>query len=206
MSLNYSMLGTIDELRAQIVTASADLAFAGDGNIRTQSAFAARAESAWRSLSEQHNRVAEIAQQALAGFFAVSKELSRTFPPLLEASVRDMREHLARLMPKDFILKTPASWLPHLPRFIKGISIRLTRLVNAGLLKDQQSMEQVLPLEKALRERQSKHAKAAIIDDALAQYRWMLEEFRVSLFAQELKTSVPVSGKRLGEIWLTVKP
>jgi ATP-dependent helicase HrpA len=67
-------------------------------------------------------------------------------------------------------------------------------------------MELIAPLERAYRERLEKHRKAGVIDEALVTYRWMLEEFRVSLFAQELKTSVPVSGKRLGEVWGMVKP
>jgi ATP-dependent helicase HrpA len=92
-----------------------------------------------------------------------------------------------------------------LPRFIKGIQVRLARLLNAGLKKDEAGMAVVAPLERAYRERLEKHRKAGVVDDALVTYRWMLEEFRVSTFAQELKTSVPVSGKRLGEVWATVK-
>lgn len=205
MAMNYKLLGSTDELRAQIVTAAADRAFVADGHIRTQAQFAQRALSAWRSLSEEHHRVADYAAQALSAYFAVTRDLSRSFAPLLEPSVRDMKSHLARLMPRDFILATPSAWLIHLPRFIKGISIRLTRLLNAGLIKDQQGMEQVTPLEHALAERQKRHAAAKLIDSALQQYRWMLEEFRVSLFAQELKTSIPVSAKRLAEQWSMAK-
>jgi ATP-dependent helicase HrpA len=206
MALQYKLLGTPDDLRAQIVTAAADHAFAADGNIRTQSQFAARAHTAWRSLSEEHNRIADLAATALAEYYDLSKSLARPFPPLLMPSVEDMGQHLARLMPKDFVIATPREWLPHLPRFIKGIGVRLTKLTNAGLTRDQQGLEQVLPLEKAAADRRAKHAKESILDPALTQYRWMLEEFRVSLFAQELRTSVPVSPKRLTELWLQVKP
>ena len=58
-------------------------------------------------MSEEHNRISEIADQALLNFYGVSRELSREFAPLLLPSVQDMREHLARLMPKDFALATP---------------------------------------------------------------------------------------------------
>jgi ATP-dependent helicase HrpA len=205
MAMNYKLLGSTDELRGQIVTAAADRAFAADGNIRTQNDFANRALTAWRSLSEEHNRISEIADQALLGFYAVSRELSREFAPLLEPCVQDMREHLARLMPRDFVLATPPAWLPHLPRFIKGIGVRLERLTNAGLVKDQQGMEQIVPLERAYQERLAKHARENVSDEGLVQYRWMLEEFRISLFAQELKTSIPISAKRLSEQWVMVK-
>jgi ATP-dependent helicase HrpA len=206
MSLQYKLLGTPDDLRSQIVTAAADRAFAADGNIRTQSQFAARAGTAWRTLSEEHNRIADIATAALAEFYELSKSLSQPYPPLLMPSIQDMRQHLARLMPRDFVTAIPRDWLPHLPRLLRGIAIRLTRLTNAGLAKDQQALEQVLPLERAAEERRAKHAREATLDPNLTQYRWMLEEFRVSLFAQELKTSQPVSPKRLTDLWLQVKP
>jgi ATP-dependent helicase HrpA len=206
MAMNYKLLGSTDELRGQVVTAAADRAFAADGNIRTQADFANRALTAWRSLSEEHNRISEIADQALLNFYGASRELSREFAPLLLPSVQDMREHLARLMPRDFVLVTPPAWLGHLPRFIRGITVRLERLINAGLVKDQQGMEQIVALERAYQERAAKHARENVTDEGLVQYRWMLEEFRVSLFAQELKTSIPISCKRLSEQWLMVKP
>jgi ATP-dependent helicase HrpA len=206
MALQYKLLGEPDDLRSQIVTAAADRAFAADGGIRTQAQFAARAGAAWRALSEEHNRIAEIATSALAEYYELSKSLAREFPPLLMPSVIDMRQHLARLVPKDFVTATPREWLPHLPRFMKGIGIRLTKLTNAGLLKDQQGLEQVLALEQAAQEQRAKHAREGIVDGALVQYLWMLEEFRVSVFAQELRTSVPVSPKRLTGLWVQVRP
>jgi ATP-dependent helicase HrpA len=205
MAMNFKLLGSTDELRSQIVTAAAGKAFAADGNIRTQAQFAQRALTAWRSLSEEHNKLSEIADQILVVFYGITKEISRPFPPLLEPSVKDMREQLSRLVPKNVILATPAAWLEHVPRFIKGIGIRLNRLTNAGLAKDQTALEVVRPLELALQERIKKHQQQRINDDALTQYRWMLEELRISLFAQELKTSIPVSLKRLGELWTMIK-
>jgi ATP-dependent helicase HrpA len=206
MAMNYKLLGNTDDLRGQLVAVAAERAFTPDANVRQQADYQQRGGTAWQRLSEQHARLSEWADQALVAFYAISKDLARSFPPLLEPSVRDMREHLARLMPKNFIQGTPAAWLPHLPRFLKGIGVRLTKLTNAGLVKDQQGMEVILPLEKAYRERLAKHQKEGIADEALAQYRWLLEELRISLFAQELKTSVPVSAKRLSEQWALVRP
>ena len=206
MAMNYKLLGSTDELRSQIVTAAADKAFAADGNIRTQAEFAKRALTAWGSLSEEHNRISEIADQILGGYYGIVKDLSRSFALLLEPSVRDMRDQLARLVPKNFVLATPAVWLGHVPRFIKGIGVRLNRLINAGLAKDLVALEVIRPLEIACFEQIAKHRKAGIVDHALTQYRWMLEELRISLFAQELKTSIPISVKRLSEQWMAIKP
>lgn len=206
MSMNYKLLGSTDDLRLQLMTAAADRAFAADGNLRTQAAFAARAGSAWYALSTEHQRLSGIANEALGEFYSLSKDLGRAFPPLLEPSVLDMRTHLVRLMPRDFILATPPQWLEHLPRFLRGIGVRLKKLTNAGLSRDQQGMETILPLEKQAEERRRKHRAEGVIDPNLTLYRWMLEEYRISLFAQELRTSVPVSPKRLTEVWLAVKP
>ncbi len=205
MSMNYKLLGSTDDLRGQLVAVAAERAFTPDANVRQQADYQERGGTAWQRLSEQHARISEQADQALLAFYAVAKDLSKPVAPLLEPSVRDMREHVARLMPKNFVAVTPAPWLPHLPRFLKGIGVRLTKLTNAGLVKDQQGMAVVEPLEKAYRERVEKHRREGIIDPALVQYRWMLEELRISLFAQELKTSIPISSKRLSEQWALVR-
>jgi ATP-dependent helicase HrpA len=205
MSMNFKLLGSADDLRGQLVAVAAERAFTPDANVRQQADYQERGGTAWQRLSEQHARISEQADQALLAFYALAKDLSRPVAPLLETSVRDMREHVARLMPKNFVAATPAAWLPHLPRFLKGIGVRLTKLTNAGLVKDQQGLAVVEPLEKAYRERVEKHRKEGIIDPALVQYRWMLEELRISLFAQELKTSIPISAKRLSEQWGLVR-
>jgi ATP-dependent helicase HrpA len=206
MAMNFKLLGTTDELRGQLVAVAAERAFTPDANVRQQADYQQRGGTAWKRLSDQHAQISEYADQALLAFYAVSKDLSKPVAPLLQPSVQDMRQQLARLMPKNFIAATPAEWLPHLPRFIKGIQTRLTKLLNAGLKKDQQGLEQVQPLEKTYRDRLEKHRRENTIDEALTQYRWMLEEFRISLFAQELKTSIPISPKRLAEQWQLVKP
>ncbi len=110
------------------------------------------------------------------------------------------------LVPPRFLKSTPARWLPHLPRFLKGIQVRLTKLLNAGLSRDRSQMIEAAPRTRALAERILRHRKENVIDPGREEYRWLLEEFRISLFAQELKTSAPVSAKRLDALWVTVLP
>jgi len=205
MSMNFKLLGSTDELRAQLMAVAAERAFTPDANVRTQAEYQQRGGTAWQRLSDQHRLLSDLADQALLAYYAVAKELSKPVAPLLEPSAKDMREQLARLMPKNFIQTTPAEWLGHLPRFLKGIAARLTRLKNAGLAKDLAALQTIKSLEQDYLEREAKHRKQNTVDVALTQYRWMLEELRISLFAQELKTSVPVSVKRLSELWQMVK-
>jgi ATP-dependent helicase HrpA len=108
-------------------------------------------------------------------------------------------------MPRDFLANTPDAWLAHYPRFLKAIALRLQKLVTAGHTRDQQNIAEVQLHWQAYLDRARKNREQRIHDPALDHYRWMIEEFRVSLFAQELKTSIPVSAKRLEKQWEQVR-
>lgn len=212
MCLHYALLGPCDELKQDLLTAIADAAlFDGEDDeaaakVRTRDAFAARAEAGWRRLSAAGGEVSAVAAETLALFHQVNTRLGEDFPPLLLPSARDMRDQLSRLVPRRFLAKTPAAWLKHLPRFLRGMQIRLQKLFNAGLARDAAAMAELAPLWRMYVEREVAHQARNLNDPALEQFRWMLEELRVSLFAQELKTSVPVSVKRLEGLWEGVQP
>jgi ATP-dependent helicase HrpA len=114
-------------------------------------------------------------------------------PPLIgfaRASYDDLREQLQALLAAGFARELPTARLAHYPRYLKAMRLRAERL-RQDPARDQQRMLQVLPYwREYLRQR------AAGRDD-LDELRWLIEEWRVSLFAQELKTAEPVSAKRL---------
>jgi ATP-dependent helicase HrpA len=136
---------------------------------------------------------------------SLSAVLSRTYPPLLVDSIDDMRQQLRSLLPKRFLTTLPPSKLELLPRYLRGIDVRLTRLTNAGLQKDLQGLMVIRPLVQQYNDQARRHQQRGVIDPALDEYRWMLEEFRIQLFAQEIKTIAPVSEKRLEQAWALVK-
>ena len=212
MCLHYALLGRCDELKTDLLTATADAAlFDGGGdeaaaNVRTRDAFAARAEAGWRRLATAGAEVTATAAETLSLFHDVNKRLGEDFPPLLLPSARDLRDQLARLVPRRFLVRTPAPWLRHLPRFLRGMQIRLQKMFNAGLARDAAALAELAPQWNMYLEREVAHESRGLRDPALEQFRWMLEELRVSLFAQELKTSVPVSVKRLEALWEDVQP
>ena len=212
MCLHYALLGPCDEWKRDLLVAAADGALFGDDDneavwkIRTRDAFAARAEAGWRRLSAAGAEVTAIAAESLALFHQVNQRLSEDFPPLLLPAGRDMRDQLARLVPRRFAATTPTVWLRHLPRFLRAMQVRLQRLFNAGLARDASAAAELAPLWKMYVEREQTHRARGVQDPALEQFRWMLEELRVSLFAQELKTSAPVSVKRLEALWEQVQP
>lgn len=117
-----------------------------------------------------------------------------------QAAIKDIRGQLAWLIYRGFVAHTPAQWLTHLPRFLQAIERRIQK-IDASPNKDAESLRIIAPLWQAYQQRLRHHLQHGIDDAALTHYRWMLEEFRVSLFAQELRTSMPVSIKRLNKQW-----
>jgi ATP-dependent helicase HrpA len=104
---------------------------------------------------------------------------------------------LERLLPMDFLERVPFNRLAHMPRYLKAVLIRAER-ATLNPVKDKERERQLEPFIVALREAErSPRSKAR--SQLLEEYRWMIEEFRVSLFAQELGTSVPISAKRLAQ-------
>jgi ATP-dependent helicase HrpA len=205
LSLYYAPLGSSDQLREQIVRAAADRALFEDGPyVRTRLQFIERAESGWRHLSAAAGEIQAIVIPALRSFHELSLELSKAAPPLLRESFEDMRAHLARLIHADFLTATPFAMLVHIPRFLAGIQWRLKKLLAAGALRDLQQSGDIRIAEQRYEKRLAKLRADGIIDPRMEQFRWMLEEFRVSLFAQELKTSMPISAKRLETYWQTL--
>jgi ATP-dependent helicase HrpA len=119
----------------------------------------------------------------------------------MQYALDDLREQLALLLPSGFLTETPWEWLGHYPRYLKGMLARLKKLTTAGLARDKQQFAELQPRWQAYLARAEQHRKAGLEDGELAHYRWMLEELRVSLFAQELGTSLPVSSQRLDKQW-----
>src|SRR5690606_9416428 len=132
-------------------------------------------------------QVTQVAREMLSAYHNVALQMQKTFPPLLQPSIDDIRRTLSRLVPRDFLVATPAQWLVHLPRFLKEVEIRLRKLLNAGLKRDQQAMETIAPFLHRYHAQLEAHRKQRIVDPALEHFRWMIEELHVSLFAQELK-------------------
>ena len=115
--------------------------------------------------------------------------------------IRDMTEQLRWLFAPHFILRTPWPWLTHLPRFARGIDVRLKKMLDAGLARDVNALNEIRPHWRKYVQQAKQDAEKARRDPELETYRWMVEELRISLFAQELKTSVPISPKRLDAQW-----
>jgi ATP-dependent helicase HrpA len=105
---------------------------------------------------------------------------------------------LSRLVPKNFLEVTSFERLSELPRYLKALQVRCERAAN-NPVKDQERARQVAPYLEALQQLQASKATSADFKSCREEFRWMVEEFKVSVFAQELGTAMPVSAKRLDE-------
>ncbi|MFT3787021.1 MAG: DUF3418 domain-containing protein [Tepidisphaeraceae bacterium] len=185
----------IEALAHQLITPDA-------ADVRTRMEYELQLRGAWNRLTGESKRLAGIAGPALAEFQQAMVTLAtKKFPPLLQASVDDIRAQLKWLMPADFLLSTPKEWLPHLPRFVKAVNVRLDKLLNAGLKRDVDGLLLVSPHWQNYLDLRATLPKDQPEPEPLTRYRWLLEEYRVSMFAQNLGTSLPISGKRLESLW-----
>lgn len=206
LRLNYHPFGTGEELMEDLMSLTADRSFfAGSPAVRTRNDFAHQAGQAWKRLYEVSRSLGKLSGEILELYRRLDPVLQRDYPPLLVESIDDMRCQLRMLMPRRFLTVLPAEKLELLPKYLRGIDLRLTRLTNAGLARDLNGLTVIRPLVQQYLDRRKKQAQRGMTDPVLEEYRWLLEEFRIQLFAQELKTSVPVSIKRLEQVWQRVK-
>ncbi len=206
MCLNYAILGNPDELKHDLLAAAVDRAlFEDEAPIRTREQFIALADMGWRRLSSAVSELAGVGDEILALAQDVSVSLSKQFPPLMTGATEDLKDQLAQLIPRHFLLSTPRRWLPHVPRFLRGMQIRLKKLTDAGLARDNHASQVVRPLWLRYLDRAELHRKQQLHDADLIEFRWMFEELRISLFAQELRTSIPISVQRLEKQWARVR-
>ncbi len=200
MAGHYLALGTLEELRAQIIDLALDRAFLADPLPTDAAAFKARLEEGRARLTLIAQEAARLAGVVLAEFAAAQRKLKDSRPQREIAD--DVQAQLQRLVGRQFLRDTPWAALQHLPRYLKAIVLRLEKL-RADAARDTARMAELRPLEQRWLRRvaELKGAPHARLDE----YRWLLEELRVSLFAQELRTPQPVSAKRLDRAWAQIE-
>ncbi len=196
MAMAYMALGTAEELREQIIEVALDRAYLSEPLPTDAAHFKARLEEGRTRLNLIAQEVARLAGTVLVEYAAAARKLKDARPPKDVAD--DIAAQLQRLVPKRFVVQTSYTQLQHFPRYLKAITLRLDKL-KGDPARDAQRLAELKPLDqrytRRLAELKGTH------DARLDEFRWMLEELRVSLFAQELRTPQPVSVKRLEKVW-----
>ncbi|MGE5639385.1 MAG: ATP-dependent RNA helicase HrpA [Clostridia bacterium] len=186
-------------LKEDVVTAALDRTFLADSLPMQQADFAKRVEEG----RSRFNLIAQELAKTAANILSLKIEIEKKCGVLEkghEQAANDVQAQLARLLAKGWLARTPWPRLQHLSRYLKAASLRLDKL-RADPGRDARLLAELMALDRPYRQLLSLRSKTGSIGEDLEQFGWLLEELRVSLFAQELKTPVPVSVKRLAKLW-----
>lgn len=196
MAVAYMPLGTAEELRAQIVEVALERAFLQEPLPADQAAFERRVEEGRGRLTLIANEIARLAGTILGEYTLAARKIKDT--KVQPEATADAAQQLQRLVGKRFVAQTPWPRLAHFARYLKGISLRLDKL-RADPGRDTQRLAELRPQEQRYWRLVAERKGA--VDERMDEFRWLLEELRVSFFAQELRTPQPVSVKRLDKLW-----
>lgn len=204
LALKYRSLGRADEFFGELLDTIAERACLGDDPLpRTQQEFDRQKERAKPRITPVTQALLKSVESCLDLYQQVQARLGQK--TVFAHAQKDEQAHVATLVYPGFIRHTPWERWQHLPRYLQAILRRFDKLPSAGD-RDLRHTAIIQGLEKRYQQRLAQHRKAGVTDPLLAAFRWHLEELRVSLFAQELKTPYPVSAKRLEKIWESVQP
>ena len=196
MAVAYMPLGTQEELREQIVEVALDRAFLQPPLPADAASFKQRIDEGRGRLTLIANEVARLAATILAEYAIASRKIRDTKGQ--PEATGDATQQLQRLVTKRFLATTQWTQLQHIPRYLKAITLRLDKL-RADPARDAARLAEIRAQEQRYWRLVAERKGAA--DERMQEFRWLLEELRVSFFAQELRTPQPVSVKRLEKLW-----
>ena len=193
LTLSRYPYGRAADLFADCVACAADALIADAGGPAwDQAGFARLHEVVRAGLPDTVLDIITSVERILAVFYDVDERLRAMANPALAPSLADARAQLSGLVYPGFVAATGRRRLRDLPRYVRAIQLRLERLPNDPY-RDEELMLSVLELQDAYRQLQDRQPASQALEDI----RWMLEELRVSYFAQTLGTPHPVSEKRI---------
>jgi ATP-dependent helicase HrpA len=189
-----------DDLKEDLITTLADRAFVGEDDLpRSTDEFMALKQRARTRLPAVKDALFRTISIIGTEYFSLADKQVK-MPARANRLTKDVESQIQQLLYKGCFSQMPWDQLQHLPRYLKGLRLRIEKqpsnpdrdgkhAASVGLLWQKWQSEMV------------KQAKVDNISPELQNFRWMIEELRVSLFAQELKTPFPVSTKRLEKAW-----
>ncbi|MEM9020068.1 MAG: DUF3418 domain-containing protein, partial [Planctomycetota bacterium] len=202
LRLCFSPHGSAAELREQLVLLMTDRAFLFDGyKVGDEEQFITRQRVGFQRLDQAEAEVRKVVSAVLQAGHNVRLHLGQSRLPSDHYARQDIRIQLQNLQARGFLLHTPWHRLTALPRYLAGIEKRLAKLGGTGNDQDIPAVQQVAPLWNRYAQRATQLREQGGVDPELEVFRWLIEELRVSLFAQELGTAEKVSVQRLERQW-----
>ncbi len=175
--------------------------------IRTAQQFTVLMAQVKERLRDNTIEISQTVMTLLQANQLLAKQLKGNIPFTLVNTLADIKRQQMSLIYKGFIAQTPLVWLKRIPRYCKGMMTRLEK-AKSDHRRDGLNQSQITPLWEqyshkmnALKNEKNTPDILYFAYEPLLEYRWLIEELRISLFAQELKTSQPVSVKRLEKKW-----
>lgn len=213
MALKYTLLAEIDgtrphdkasaieKLQEELVTAICDRAFfVEEERIRDKAAFDARVVKARTRLIDVANEVCGLVNEILTEYYALRPRIQQPGAQAWQRLMNDIKAQLKALLPNGFIVSAPYARLKHFPRYLKAIDVRLTKFPS-NPTRDAQWQDTLANWWRSWSQRLDVDRARGVRNPKLEEFRWMQEELRVSLWAQQLKTPYPVSFKRVEKAW-----
>ena len=200
LCLQFATVGNCQALREDIIEASFRQALFADGWPETRDDFEQRLESGRSELATTAEVLCGLLATTLEEFHKVRARIKKNLPFTWVEAVADVRDQLDHLVYPGFVSATPRERLRQFPRYLKAVNRRLDKL-DQQPDRDRHQRIDIEPLWEDCKQRLAKQGGTLDDESTLADYRWQIEELRVSLFAQELGTSLPVSAKRLRKQW-----
>jgi ATP-dependent helicase HrpA len=207
LGLLFINIGSVDSLIEQILNLALERAFMNDPLPVNAEQFSERLQAGKPRLALIAQEISKHALAALQAYADLQKKLSQAKAASASAHV-DIQNQIQGLIFAKFVSETPYGQLVHFPRYLKAIAMRIDKL-RANPSRDSQCQKDwesvARPWQKLVQAGHGSAAYAANEDQALADFRWQLEELRVALYAQELKTPSPMSLKRLEKILASLR-
>ncbi|MFD0929888.1 ATP-dependent RNA helicase HrpA [Methylophilus glucosoxydans] len=190
-----------DQLREDMLQCIADRAFIAEDDLPRSNAefmqLKTRARTRLPAVTEALTRQAQL----IANEYQVLVAQLQKMTPVTQKIKRDCEQQLQGLLYHGFFSRTPWEQLPHLPRYLKAIKLRIDKYPTS-IERDGRHTQALVQLEQRWQQKIEQLRKAHLpVTNQLQDFAWQLQELRVSLFAQELRTPYPVSIKRLEKLW-----
>lgn len=204
-ALTFRNIMSPDDLREDMIAAIADRAFIGEDELpRTNADFMklkARARTRLPAVSQAIVRQV----QAVATEYQALINMQAKMPATVNRLKKDVESQISCLVYKNCFTQTPWEYLQHIPRYLKALNLRIQKQPSNPDRDGKNAASIGLIWQKWQDKMNNLQQTHMDIPPALQDFRWQIEELRVSLFAQELKTPMPISTKRLDKIWAEMR-
>ena len=200
LALMFRAVGTESALKSDLIQAVILDCILLDPLPLTAQDFNTRIEKANNEMIHHANELSKTIIETLTLLSTVKQSLHGLHPANLSLLENSMNAHIKRLVFDGFVSQTPQKWRIHLPRYMKALATRIER-ASQNLERDQSHDKIIQTHLNHYTEGQMRIQQRALNVPAIEEYRYLIEELSVSLFAQPMKTAVPISEKRLENIW-----